>query len=229
MQNISSKRIHAPKTGTRGAATWSALGVASLMVLLAAPHAFAESRYASPRDSGAQFENEFSDRHRMSKAERKELRRKIHKKVHQRMTSELSKRLQLDEGKSAQLAEALKRHGDERRTHGKRLRKEMKKLKKLVAQDASEAEMRRQMENLAEARQARKDGMQSLLQETESFLTTKEQATLMLAFPRVMKDTRRMMRMARRDKRREHRGERGFGPPHHDDDMESPEPFGFED
>lgn len=210
-----------------GASKWGALGLASFLALSVAPTAFAKSHHFSPGESQLEDGEVPAERHRMSKEERKALRNQIHKKVQKRLASELSQRLRLDEQKSAQLAEAIGRHGDARKAHGKRLRQEMKKLKKLVAENASDQELRRQMDVLAEARQERKDGMQSLLRETESFLTTKEQATLMLAFPRVMKDTRRMMHQARRGKHRGPRGDKGFEHPEHDDDEH--EPYGFED
>ena len=213
----------------RVASKWGVFGLASLLALSVAPNAFARSHHFSPRESPPHFEEEEgrSHRKRMSKEERKALREKIHQKVQRRLAEELSSRLRLDEYKSEQLANALEKHGDARKMHGKRLRQEMKTLKKLVSENASDAELRRQMDVLAEARQQRKDGMQSLLRETESFLTTKEQATLMLAFPRVMKDTRRMMRKARHERRGGHR--------HHEqderddrDDRDEHEPFGFE-
>ena len=232
MTSKEQKRTHILDERARGASRWGALGLASMLALSVAPHAFAQSHHLSPRESARHSQDEEGRSHqkRMSKEERKALREKIQQKVQKRLAVELSSRLRLDEDKSAQLANALEKHGDERKVHGKRLRQEMKTLKKLVSENASDAELRRQMDVLAEARQQRKDGMQSLLRETESFLTTKEQATLMLAFPRVMKDTRRMMRKARRDKRGGHHGEKGFGHRHHEDDEgDEHEPFGFED
>lgn len=232
MTSNEQKRTNTRETFMRGASKWGAFGIATMLALSVAPHAFAQSHYFSPRESEPHFEDDEGRAHRkrMSKEERKALREQIHRKVQKRLAEELSSRLRLDEYKSEQLAKALEKHGDERKMHGKRLRQEMKTLKRLVSENASDAELRRQMNVLAESRQQRKDGMQSLLRETESFLTTKEQATLMLAFPKVMKDTRRMMRKARRDKHRGHRGEKGFEPRHHDDDEGGEhEPFGFED
>lgn len=211
---------------------FAAFATAALLAAAVAPDASARPVRLSPGGDAAHFDEdtEVAPRHRMSKEERKALRKKVREKIHMRLVADLAERLALDEKKSQQLAESIEKHGLARRQHGKRLREEMKKLKTMLAENASDIELRTQMSVLSEARQQRKDGMQSLLRDTESFLSTREQAMLVLAFPRVMKDTRKMMRKARHDRRKGGEGdEKGRHPRHHEDGLDDDEPFGFED
>lgn len=232
MKTTAGRTTTKARTSSRNPPQRRAVVMAGLLSLAVAPQAMAEKVHFSPRGEVAHSDQdaEFSPRARLSKEERKALRQKVHGKIQKHLATELAERLALDETKSQRLADAIEKHGKARQTHGKNLREEMKKLKSLLADNASDAELRAQMQTLSEARQQRKDGMQSLLRDTESFLSTKEQAKLVLAFPRVMKDTRRMMRKARHENRRGRHGDEKRHRHRHDEDgPDDDEPFGFED
>lgn len=162
---------------------------------------FAQAPDGSPRGPGRR-----GRRGRLSPEERQRIEQEVRRKMETYLTVELSSQLGLDEKKALQLAEVIKRQGDKKETAHEQMRAEMQALRDLVEKKASDAALKAQMKKVADVRKARED-LDGLLADTAKFLTPTEQAKLMLAFPRVMKDMRHMMRAARRDHRR------GGGPP----------------
>lgn len=203
------------KTVTRLSLALAVLSLAAPAV--AAPDAVAPDAVA-PGPRLAQADEELDERRArrlrgLSPEERKALKGEVRQKMQTHLAEELSRRLGLDAQKSAALADAIKRQGEAREARGKALRQEMQALQRLVEGPASERELVAQMDRVKQARAA-KEGMDGLLEQASRFLSTAEQARLMLALPAVMRDARRMMKEARRKHRRAMRrgmGSGGFG------------------
>jgi hypothetical protein len=145
-----------------------------------------------------------------------EMRERIQQKVQTYLTVELSTRLGLDQAKSMKLSESIKSLMQKRQVNRQRLREEAQKLRALVNNKASDADVKKQLDVVIGAA-GRDDMIHDFVQETGKYLTATEQAKLALAMPEVMRDMKRMMRDAR--------GKRGggvgggFGGPDVDDDL----------
>lgn len=130
-------------------------------------------------------------RHRLGKEQRTKRLEEIQQKMHVFLTTELSRKLELDEGKSAQLGDALLQHGKAMRDARARQKQERKKLKELLRAEADTAAIESQLRALATAAAAKPEAHE-LLQRTESFLSARERAQLLLAFPETMRKLRAM-------------------------------------
>ena len=142
---------------------------------------------------------------KMNPAEREALRERVQSKIQSYLTVELSSRAGLDDKKSLQLGNTIKAHLERRESARGTRHEAMKKLRELVDSKASDAALKTQMAAVASAAKA-EDPLDDLMAELGKFLTTQEQAKVMVAFPEVMKDAMHLIRDARR-------GGRGGGGP----------------
>ncbi len=142
---------------------------------------------------------------KMDPAEREALRERVQSKIQSYLTVELSSRAGLDDKKSLQLGNVIKAHLEKREAARDSRHDAMKKLRELVDSKASDAALKAQMSAVANAAKA-EDPLDDLMGELSKFLTTQEQAKVMVAFPEVMKDAMHLIRDARR-------GGRGGGGP----------------
>lgn len=138
------------------------------------------------------------------KAGRRAMKERARQKLQAHVHEELVARVGLSDEKARALSEVMKRRGQEREAQGQRMRQEMKQLHGLVKSEASDAELRAQMERIARLRQEKREDAQGLMEETASFLSPREQARMMLAFPKVMRETRKLIRESRRGGRHGH-------------------------
>lgn len=130
-------------------------------------------------------------RHRLGKEQRAKRLEEIQRKMHGFLTAELSRKLTLDEGKSAQLGDALLQHGKAMRDARAAVKQERKKLKELLRAEAAPGAIETQLQALATASAAKPEA-HDLLQRTESFLSPRERAQLLIAFPETMRKLRAM-------------------------------------
>lgn len=178
------------------------------------PLAASARGHQGPRDEASAHRGHHDDGHdddhdHGDRSERRAMRERARQKLHAHVHEELTARVGLSEEKSRALAEVMKRRGQEREAHGQRVRQEMKRLRDLVKNEAEDAALQAQMERIAQVRQEKREDAQGLLEETRSFLSPREQARLMLALPKVMRETRRLIRQSRHGSGRGH----GFGHP----------------
>jgi hypothetical protein len=135
----------------------------------------------------------------MSDEQRGALRDRVQQKIQTYLTVELSSRAGLDEKKSLQLGAAIKAQMDRRQATREKKRDEMKKLRELVDGKAADAALKTQIKSVVD-QSDREEQLQALLDDTAKFLTATEQAKVVLAWPEVMRETRRLIADARRDR-----------------------------
>lgn len=126
------------------------------------------------------------------------VRAEVERKIDTYVTVELASELGLSNDKALKLSAALK--GMREKRHAKRgaVKEEMKTLREMVDGGAPDAALKKQMQAVMAAKaQAKAGKAEELLAATESFLTTQEQAKLLLTTPRIRHDVKRMMRQAR--------------------------------
>jgi hypothetical protein len=189
--------------------------LALLATLVGAPASFAGD--APPGDDGVRgarhgrlAEGRKGRGEKLSEDERGALRERVQQKVQTWLTVELSQRAGLDEKKSLQLGAAIKSHLERRQQARQKKHDEMQKLRALIDGKGADAALKAQMKAVVDQHD-REEQLTALLDDTARFLTPTEQAKVVIAFPEVMKDTRRMIRDARR-------GGRGGGAPGDDDE-----------
>jgi Spy/CpxP family protein refolding chaperone len=136
---------------------------------------------------------------KMSDDERAALRERVQQKIQTYLTVELSSRAGLDDKKALQLGAAIKTQLQQRQAAREKKRAEMKKLRELVESKAADAALKAQVKAVVDQGD-REEQLQSLLDETSKFLTPTEQAKVVVAWPEVMKETRRLIAKARRDR-----------------------------
>ena len=137
----------------------------------------------------------------MSEEQRGALRERVQQKIQTYLTVELSSRAGLDEKKSLQLGTAIKAQMERRQATREKKHAELQKLRDLVQQKAADAALKAQVKAVVD-QSDREEQLQALLDDTAKFLTPLEQAKIVVAWPDVMKDARRLIAQARR----EHRG-----------------------
>lgn len=145
-------------------------------------------------------------------ARRKEIRERVKAKIQTYVTVELSQRAGLDEKKSLQLGNAIKAHLDRKQKAREAKKQELQKLRALVDGKGKDADVKAQLKALLD-KDGRDEQVQAFVDDTSKFLTPTEQAKIVLALPEVMKDTRRLIRDARQERRAGRRGNRGGGAP----------------
>jgi hypothetical protein len=138
---------------------------------------------------------------RLSPEERAALRDRVQQKIQTYLTVELSSRAGLDEKKALQLGAAIKAQQERRQATREKKHAELQKLRDLVQQKAADAALKAQVKAVVD-QSDREEQLQALLDDTAKFLTPLEQAKIVVAWPDVMKDARRLIAQARR----EHRG-----------------------
>lgn len=150
---------------------------------------------------------------RFSPEEREALQAEVERKIDTFLTVELSTRLGLTDEKALKLSRLLKARREQRQQDRKTTRQEYKKLQELVDAGASDAQLKAQTATVVAAHRKSRDN-EDLLGETAKFLTPREQALLVLAFPHLQQETQRMLKQARRDGRARGRARGSFdGPP----------------
>jgi hypothetical protein len=117
----------------------------------------------------------------------------VQRKVQTYVTVELSSALGLDQKRALQLSDVVKAHMERRQQARKDVRAEYDKLEQLVAQSADDKALAAQIKLVTE-KAAKVDQHGQLLADAAKFLSVKEQAKLVLAVPRVMKDIGKMMK-----------------------------------
>lgn len=142
-------------------------------------------------------------------ARRAEMRERVKAKIQTYVTVELSTRAGLDEKKSMQLGNAIKVHLERKHKAREAKKAEMQKLKALLESKGNDAAVKSQLNALL-SKDGRDEQTQAFVDDTSKFLTPTEQAKIVIALPEVMKDTRKMIREARQE-RRGGRGRRGGG------------------
>lgn len=135
----------------------------------------------------------------LSDEQRGALRERVQQKIQTYLTVELSSRAGLDEKKSLQLGAAIKAQMQRRQAAREKKRAEMQKLRELLDSKAADAALRAQVKSVVD-QSDREEQLQALLDETARFLTPTEQAKVVLAWPEVMRETRRLILQARRDR-----------------------------
>jgi hypothetical protein len=136
---------------------------------------------------------------RLSPEERTALRERVQQKIQNYLTVELASRAGLDEKKSLQLGAALKAQMERRQAAREKKRNEMKKLRELLEGKANDAALKNQIKAVVDQHD-REEQLMALLDDTAKFLTPAEQAKVVVAWPEVMKDARRLIADARRDR-----------------------------
>jgi hypothetical protein len=141
----------------------------------------------------AQAGEENPDRSWKKKSKKRKMRReKVQRKMQTFVVLELSSALDLDEKRALKLATAVKEVGEERQKAHQKLRADMKALRGLLEEEASDGKIKKQLDRVLEGRKAAQKQDELLLVKTRSFLSVKEQAKLALAMPKVMSQMRRM-------------------------------------
>lgn len=138
--------------------------------------------------------------HRLSPAERERLESEVRRKIETFLTVELSSRLGLYDATALKLADAIRTHREQQHQAHVRMREESEKLSALLRDGASDDALRAQTAKVLAAAASRPEP-HDLARETAKFLTAQQQAKLVLAFPEVMRDVRKMMREARGGRR----------------------------
>lgn len=133
---------------------------------------------------------------RLSPEERRRLEDEVQRKMHTYVTVELSSRLGLDDKTALQLADIIRAHREQQHAAHEKVRAESDALEKLLKEGANEAALKKQTAVVLAAAAARPH-LEDLVRASAKILTTEQQAKLVLAFPDVMRDVRRMMRKAR--------------------------------
>ena len=145
---------------------------------------------------------------RLSEKERKELREEVKRKVQTYVTVELSSLLGLDDATTLKLSAVIKEQMSAREQAQQALKAEAKKLQELLDANAPDKKIRAQTQVVMEKAKARKDPA-ALFEKTARFLSTKQQAKLVLAYPKLTREVRQLMQKQRRRMRKQHRGKRG--------------------
>ena len=144
---------------------------------------------------------------KLSDEEREALRAEVERKVQTYLTVELSSRLGLSDDKALKLGDAIGAEREAREARHQTVKAEMKKLQELVDSGAADGALQAQTQKVVAAQaQIRDQG--AVLEKTASFLTAKEQAQLVLAFPEVMHDVRKLVGQAKKERRRAFRERR---------------------
>lgn len=156
--------------------------------------AAADVAHAAPKDGVGEKSGKGHKNHKkLSPEEREKKHAEIQRKVKVYILAELSSRLNLDDRKTNLLSDVIDKQMQERDANHKAMREEMKNLRGLVEKNADDAQLRTSIQKLASLRD-NSDHIASFVQDTTSFLTTKEQAQLVVALPEVMRDLKKMKR-----------------------------------
>ncbi len=175
-----------------------AVGSPSIAVATEPPQAGSLSSPSSS-SSSSRAATEVGGRRRLAELnpeQRSMLRDRIKQKIQTYLTVELSSRAGLDDKKSLQLGALVKTHLEKRADARKSRHEAFLALRTLVDQKAGDAALKAQMK-AALATHDKEQAMDELINELGTFLTPTEQAKVLLAFPEVMKDAKRLIRQAR--------------------------------
>lgn len=143
-------------------------------------------------------------RGKLSPEERKQLQEEVGRRMDTFVTVELASRLDLTQDKALKLSAVVKAHREKTQAQRETVRAEHKKLKELIESGAKDPALKAQTQKVLAASKAVPD-REALLDDTAKFLTVSEQAKLVLAFPKIQRQMKRMVKRARG----EMRGERG--------------------
>ncbi len=133
---------------------------------------------------------------KLSPTERDALRAEVQRKVQTYVTVELSTALGLDQKRALQLSDIVKVHMERRQQARQELRAEHQKLEQLVLSSADDKALSAQIKVVTD-KASKVDEPGLLLVDTAKILSVKEQAKLVLAVPKVMKDIGKMMKLGR--------------------------------
>jgi Spy/CpxP family protein refolding chaperone len=148
---------------------------------------------------------------RLSPDERAKLKAEVQRKMQTFITVELASQLGLDDKRALKLSAAIKKHHEQADAHHAKMRAEMEALKSLLESgSASDKALNAQAKKVLKLRDGRPE-MEDIFADTKSFLSAKERAKLILVFPHVQQEMRKMMRHARREMRGGHGGPGGPG------------------
>lgn len=138
---------------------------------------------------------------------RERARERVGAKMATYLAQELATRAGLDANKREQLGKVVQTQIERRQAQRQELKQETRKLKQLLEDKASDAVVKAQLDKVM-ALTDRDERMRGFVDDTAAFLTPREQAQVAVAFPRVMREARRMMHEARGGKG--HRAEPGL-------------------
>ncbi len=129
-----------------------------------------------------------------------EKRAQMHEKMGAFVAQQLSTKIGLDAAKSAKLADAVKAFQARKQSQRKTVHEEMQKLQQLVDNKAPDAQLKQQLDVVANVRDERSE-KEAFLADTAKFLTLQEQAKLALALPKVMREAHHEMKREWRQNR----------------------------
>ena len=125
--------------------------------------------------------------------DREELRARVQQKTRTYLSVELSTRAGLDDVKTKKLAEVIGAHLQKKAEHRKKMKEETNKLRELVEQKASDAQIKAQLGTWSSTKRNAQN-IDDFLEQTAAFLTPTEQAKVALALPDAMRGMRDILR-----------------------------------
>lgn len=134
---------------------------------------------------------------RLSPKERKKLQEKVRKRVDTFVTVELATELDLDQKTALLLLDAWRAHRDAVTSDHQAAKKAAEALSEALQSGASDAVIKKRTEALR-AQFPKRNEADDLLERTRGFLSVRQQAKLLLAYPQIQREVRRMMRRARK-------------------------------
>ncbi len=132
----------------------------------------------------------------LSPEQRAAMRDRIKEKIQTYLTVELSNRAGLDDKKSLRLGAVIKEHLKKKEGARASRHQAREKLRELVEQKASDAALQAQIQATIDTL-GQERAIDDVLKELATFLTPTEQAKVLLAFPEVVKDAKRLIKDAR--------------------------------
>jgi hypothetical protein len=132
----------------------------------------------------------------LSPEQRAAMRDRIKEKIHTYLTVELSNRAGLDDKKSLRLGAVIKEHLKKKEGARTSRHQAREKLRELVEQKASDAALQAQIQATIDTL-GQERAIDDVLKELATFLTPTEQAKVLLAFPEVVTDAKRLIKDAR--------------------------------
>ena len=132
----------------------------------------------------------------LSPEQRAAMRDRIKEKIQTYLTVELSTRAGLDDKKSMQLGAVIKEHLKKKEVARTSRHEAREKLRQLVEQKASDAALVAQIHATVDSL-GKERALDDVIKELGAFLTPTEQAKVLLAFPEVVKDAKRLIKEAR--------------------------------
>ncbi len=134
---------------------------------------------------------------RLTPQERQKLQEKVRKRVDTFVTVELATELELDQKTALQLLDAWRAHRDAVTADHQAAKKAAEALSDALKSNASDAVVKKRTEALRTQLPTRNEA-DDLLERARGFLTVRQQAKLLLAYPQIQREVRKMMRRARK-------------------------------